>query len=160
MHVLHWVFSKPIHSTNSLLIQEYCASYGKKNNKKPHTGKYMLYIETCQNYTSTNSVQVQDIVHLTENHHTGKYMFFTKSCYNFTQYQLSTDSGHYTSYRKKHIILVSTCFRLNFVKISNLLRNIILVSTCFILNLVKIIHSANFCTDSRHCAFYCKASYW
>ena len=35
----------------------------------------MLYIESCQNYTSTNSVQIQDIVHLTENHHTGKYMF-------------------------------------------------------------------------------------
>ena len=35
----------------------------------------MLYIESCKNYTSTNSVQVQDIVHLTENHHTGKYMF-------------------------------------------------------------------------------------
>ena len=47
---------------------------------------------------STNSVLIQDIVHLTEKNPTSKYIFYIESYQNYTQYQISTDSRHCASY--------------------------------------------------------------
>ena len=50
---------------------------------------------------STNSELIQDILCLTEEPHSDKNILYTESCYqNFAQYQLSTDSEHFASYRK------------------------------------------------------------